>query len=61
MKWNEISKKRPQFGELIWVWDIIKQQKFLITYLGSEESWLDRKEDINFPIWAYLNDDENEV
>ncbi len=56
MEWHEISKKRPPHGELIWVWDKSLNSKFLIRYMGSEESWLNCKDNDNFPIWAYLNE-----
>ena len=56
MKWYEISKVRPPHGELIWVWDKTNQNKFLIRYMGSDESWISCKDNDNFPIWAYLND-----
>ncbi len=56
MKWIEISKKRPPHGELIWVWDLGNNQKFLIRYNGSENIWLECKNNSNFPVWAYLND-----
>lgn len=56
MKWFEIEKFRPPCGELIWVWDMDLNHKFLIRYLGSQESWEESRYDKRFPIWAYLND-----
>ncbi len=58
MKWIEISKQRPPKGELIWIWDMENNYKYLIRYLGSEETWLEKKENSAFPIWAYLNEKE---
>lgn len=56
MEWYETSKKRPPHGELIWVWCESINSKFLIRYMGSEESWISCKDNDKFPIWAYLND-----
>jgi len=55
MKWYEISKIRPPHGELIWVWDKSTNSKFLIRYMGCEDSWIRCKDNDKFPIWAYLN------
>lgn len=57
MKWFEISKTRPPFGQLIWVWDMERELKFLIRYKGSEEAWIEKKDSDKFPIWSYLNED----
>ncbi len=56
MKWKEIKKERPPHGELIWVWDMERNCKFLIRYMGSENVWFETKEDTKFPIWASLNE-----
>ncbi len=56
MKWIEIAKTRPPHGELIWVWDIENNYKLLIRYMGSEDTWFSKKENSQFPIWAYLNE-----
>ncbi len=60
MKWKEISKERPPYGELIWVWDMENNTKGLIRYFGSYESWLEKKDNSVHPIWAKLNDEEKE-
>ena len=59
MQWIEIEKIRPPHGELIWVWDMDNHYKFLIRYMGSEETWMDTKKNTRFPIWAPLNDPNN--
>lgn len=58
MKWREISKERPPHGELVWVWDIDLNHKFLIRYMGSEDIWIQTKDSSICPIWAKLNEDE---
>ncbi len=58
MEWIEISKRRPPYGELIWVWDVENNCRYLIRYFGSEESWLEKKDNSKMPIWAHLNDIE---
>lgn len=57
MKWREVNKGKPNFGELIWVWDTINNHKFLIRYHGNEEIYDDEKRNYRFPIWAKLNED----
>lgn len=59
MKWIEIEKTRPPYGELIWVWDTDKNEKFLIRYMGSERIWFDTKQNTRFPIWAPLNESDD--
>jgi hypothetical protein len=59
MKWYEIEKHRPPYGELIWIWDASENKKGLIRYRGSKENWIETKDrSENFPIWAHLNDEE---
>lgn len=60
MKWYEISKKRPPYGKYIWVWDANRNFKFLLKYHGCQETWEETKHDRDFPIWAYLNDEEDD-
>jgi hypothetical protein len=61
MEWIEVSKIRPPHGELIWVWDIDKNEKFLVRYMGSEDIWFATKENRRFPIWAHLNEEEKKL
>lgn len=58
MRWIETKKIRPPEGELIWVWDMEKNCKFLVRYHGSYDSWIERKDFTPFPIWAHLNPEE---
>lgn len=58
MKWIEIKNKRPSYGQFIWVWDMDRHYKILVKYLGSEELWFETKLNTKFPIWAYLNDED---
>ena len=59
MKWHEISKERPPHGELIWIWDTEKNEEFLHRYMGSEQTWIERKNDKICPIWRPLNEPES--
>ena len=45
MKWIAHFQETPSYGEKIWVWDNEKREKFVITYLGSEEQWKDAQSD----------------
>ena len=57
MEWIETSQHRPPYGEWIWIWDMDKQEKRLVKYLGSEEDYQEFKLCSDFPIWAYLNEE----
>lgn len=61
MEWIEIAKTRPPHGELIWVWDMESNYKFLIRYMGSEDTWFSQKENSRFPIWAPLNEKDDSM
>lgn len=51
MEWKKICEQRPIHGQFIWVCDMLYQRKFLIMYLGSEETWDVLKNNERFPIW----------
>lgn len=60
MKWYKVKDKRPPFGQWIWMWCTHDNTKQLIRYMGSLEIWEETRNDTNFPIWAYLNDEEGD-
>ncbi len=55
MYWHEMAKEQPPFNEYVWLWDMEKNEKRLIKYQGTVESWELTKDSPRYPIWAYLN------
>jgi len=55
MYWHEMMKEQPPFNEFVWLWDMDKNEKRLIKYQGSVESWELTKDNPRYPIWAHLN------
>jgi hypothetical protein len=48
MTWIEFSKKTPEIGEYVWVWDVFCNMKGLHLFDGNLYE--------SYPIWAKLND-----
>lgn len=55
MYWHEMAKDQPPFNEYVWLWDMEKNEKRLIKYQGTVESWELTKDSPRYPIWAHLN------
>ena len=59
MEWRKISEERPPHGEMIWIWDNEKRNKFIITYFGDAETWDITKNHSNFPLWGHINEEKD--
>lgn len=55
-KWIDASREKPPIGELIWVWDNEKREKFVVRYLGDKTTWEMNLNNLNFPMWALIKE-----